>query len=87
MINRTYDLQCLFSPLMYTDHSAALCAIFLRYKSNTTEAMNFLRFHNDDENYGTRLRDLPQGHQLRAFAAFCHAPPVEWSLHVHPYEL
>lgn len=34
---------------------------------------------DDVKNYPLRARQLPEGFQVRAFAALCHAPREEWS--------
>lgn len=74
----TFDLRCIFPPSNYSDHSALVASMFLVKKENE-EADSLIEFLNDDSNYPKRMRQVAADFQLRAFAAFCHAPSVEWA--------
>ncbi|QED42878.1 ORF1 [Lomandra cryptic virus 1] len=77
--NMTYDFNCIFPPIHYSDNSTVTASMFLLIdQDNHGEPMPLIDFQNDDGDYGVRLRDVPIGIQLRCFAALCNAPREEW---------
>lgn len=78
--NGHYDLRCIFSPANYSDHSALLASVFLSKINAQNVARDIIAPLADDVlDYPVRLREIPDGFQLRAFSALCHAPREEWN--------
>ncbi|KAL8204947.1 hypothetical protein R6Q57_010570 [Mikania cordata] len=72
-----YDLRCIFPPSNYSDHSAISAVMFAR-ANDDGEALAIIQHLADDKQYPFRLREAPDGDQLRAFGALCNAPCQEW---------
>jgi len=77
-----YDLRCIFPDRNYSGHSAILASIFARQDDNGN-AIPIIEHLADDADYPVRMREVPDGYQLKAFGALCHAPCEEWSQYAY----
>jgi hypothetical protein len=82
-ISSTYDFRCILPLLHYSQHSAITASMFL-ILDEQAEVAPVIKHLNDDVNYGTRLREVKPGFQIRAFSALCHAHNEEWNSFVIP---
>lgn len=73
-----FDLRCIYPPRNYSNHTALLASMFAR-QDDEGEPIPIIQHLADDTKYPVRLREAPDGFQLRAFGALCHAPCEEWS--------
>ncbi|DAZ87290.1 TPA_asm: coat protein [Arceuthobium sichuanense virus 5] len=76
----TYDLECILPFLHYSDHSVTTASMFLVKSTDVNSASPIIAFKDDDLNHGVRFREIPEGFQIRSFAALCRAPREEWDL-------